>query len=132
MSLPAEASWLRSADMRRALPFFFLLSACGESDQAPEDVLASAPPGAERIECAVGGEAFAPVCAVDRAQSPDGLTLTLRSPSGSFRRLLVTTDGRGVIAADGVEQAVVTPLGADRIEVAIGGDRYRLPATVKK
>jgi hypothetical protein len=27
---------------------------------------------------------------------------------------------------------VVTPVGADRIEVAIGGDRYRLPATVKQ
>jgi hypothetical protein len=69
---------------------------------------------------------------VDRAHSPDGLTLTLRSPSGSFRRLLVTKDGRGVVAADGVEQAAVTPLGTDRIEVAIAGDRYRLPATVKK
>lgn len=118
--------------MRRVLPFLLLLSGCGESEPTPKDVLASAPKGAERIECAVGGEAFAPVCAVDRAQSPDGLTLTLRSPSGSFRRLLVTSDGRGVVAADGVEQAVVTPLGPNGIEVAIGGDRYRLPATVKK
>jgi hypothetical protein len=72
------------------------------------------------------------VCAVDRAQSPEGLTLTVRAPDGSFRRLLVTKDGRGVVAADGVEQAVVTPVGSDRIEVVIGGDRYRLPATVKQ
>jgi hypothetical protein len=114
------------------LPIF--LSACGDGDgEAPKDALASAPEGAERIECALGGaETFEPVCAVDRAQSPDGLTLTLRSPSGSFRRLLVTKDGRGVVAADGVEQATVTPVGSDRIEVAIGGERYRLPATVRK
>jgi hypothetical protein len=110
-----------------------LLCACGKSEETAEDVLASAPKGAERIECAVAGsQAFQPVCAVDRAQSPEGLTLTLRGPSGSFRRLLVTKDGRGVVAADGVEQATVTPLGANRIEVAIGGDRFRLPATVKK
>ena len=118
--------------MRRVLPLLFLLSACGQSDDAPKDVLASAPPGAERIECAASGQAFAPICAVDRAQSPDGLTLTVRNPDGSFRRLLVTTDGRGVIAADGMEQAVVTPLGTSRIEVAIGSYRYRLPATVKQ
>jgi hypothetical protein len=118
--------------MRRGLPFLLLLSSCGESDEEPKDVLAAAPPGAERIECAPSGQPFASVCAVDRAQSPDGLTLTVRGPDGSFRRLLVTKDGRGVIAADGVEQAVVTPVGADRIEVAIGGDRYRLPATVKQ
>jgi hypothetical protein len=118
--------------MRRGLPFLLLLSACGEAEDAPKDVLGAAPPGAERIECAIGRAAFAPVCVVDRSRSPDGLTLTLRNPDGSFRRLLVTTDGRGVIAADGIEQAVVTPLGTDRIEVAIGGNRYRLPATVKQ
>jgi hypothetical protein len=119
--------------MKKTLPLLLLLSACGESEPASEDVLASAPQGAERIECAIGGgAAFAPVCAVDRARSPDGLTLTVRGPNGSFRRLLVTTDGRGVITADGVEQAAVTPLGTDRIEVVIGNERYRLPATVRQ
>jgi hypothetical protein len=119
--------------MKKSFSLILLLSACGESGPASEDVLASAPQGAERIECAIGGgAAFAPVCAVDRARSPEGLTLTVRGPNGSFRRLLVTTDGRGVINADGVEQAVVTPLGTDRIEVAIGNERYRLPATVRQ
>jgi hypothetical protein len=119
--------------MKRVLPLLPLLSACGDSEEAPKDVLAAAPKGAERIECAVrGASGFEPVCVLDRAQSPDGLTLTVRSPSGSFRRLLVTKDGRGVIAADGVDQATVTPLGSDRIEVAIAGDRYRLPATVRQ
>ena len=36
-----------------------------------------------------------------------------------------------VIAADGAEKATVTITGPGEIEVAIGGDRYRLPATVK-
>ncbi len=85
-----------------------------------------------RIECAPEGAAqFAYVCAIDRVQSQDGLFLTLRQPDGGFRRLLVTTDGRGVVAADGAEPAVVMPLPPNRIEVAIGGARYRLPATVR-
>ena len=58
--------------------------------------------------------------------------ITIRAPSGSFRRLLVTTDGRGVVAADGADPALVTPIAADRIQVAIAGDRYLLPATVKR
>ncbi len=86
-----------------------------------------------RVECAPPGEAvFAYACTIDRVQSQDGLFLTLRHPDGGFRRLLVTRDGRGVIAADGAEQAVVTPLAPDLIEVALGGARYRLPATVRQ
>lgn len=85
-----------------------------------------------RIECAPPGEtAFARSCAIDRVDSQDGLFLTLRHPDGGFRRLLVTRDGRGVVAADGAEPAVVSPLAANLIEVAIGGARYRLPATVR-
>jgi hypothetical protein len=85
-----------------------------------------------RIECAPpGAERFSYACAIDRVQTQDGLYLTLRHPDGGFRRLLVTTDGRGVVAADGAEQAVVTPVASNQIEVALGGARYRLPATVR-
>ncbi|WP_066795683.1 hypothetical protein [Sphingomonas soli] len=88
---------------------------------------------AGRIECAPpGADTFAYSCAIDMVQSQDGLFLTLRHPDGGFRRLLVTRDGRGVIAADGAEQTVVTTLAPDLIEVAIGGARYRLPATVRQ
>lgn len=84
------------------------------------------------IVCAERGSTdFARVCTVDRTQSADGLVLTLRHPDGAFHRLLVTRDGRGVIAADGAEKAVVSVIGDGEIEVALGGDRYRLPATVK-
>ncbi|TFI59272.1 hypothetical protein E2493_05370 [Sphingomonas parva] len=101
----------------------------GKTVERPAAPLAE---GAERVECAVAGaETFEPVCAVERSPSDQGLVLTIRAPSGGFRRLLVTRDGRGVIAADGAMPAAVTPLGPDRIEVAIEGDRYRLPATVR-
>ncbi|MEO5494886.1 MAG: hypothetical protein ABIR08_12780 [Sphingomonas sp.] len=86
----------------------------------------------ERIECAAAGVAtFARDCTVERTQAAEGLVLTVRRPDNGFRRLLVVGDGRGVIAADGAEAATVTLIGDGRIEVAIGGDRYRLPATVK-
>ena len=85
-----------------------------------------------RIVCAQHGSAgFARVCTVDRVAGAAGLVLTVSHPDGSFHRLLVTKDGRGVVAADGAEKAVVTVLGPGSIEVALGGDRYRLPATVK-
>ena len=70
-------------------------------------------------------------CTVDREETPRGLVLTVHHPDGGFRRLLVTTDGRGVVAADGAEPAKVTVVDASEIEVAVGNDVYRLPATVK-
>ena len=84
------------------------------------------------IACAVDGETdFAPVCGVEKSTGERGTTLTISGPSGTFRRLLVTDDGRGVIAADGAEAAVVAVLDKGLIEVALGGDRYRLQATIK-
>lgn len=84
------------------------------------------------IACAKRDEtALAERCTIDRTDTPEGLVLTVRHPDGAFRRLLVTTGGRGVIAADGAEPARVTVLNADQIEVTVAGERYRLPATVK-
>jgi hypothetical protein len=89
-------------------------------------------PGARKIECAApGSREFAPACTLDRTETPNGVILTLRHPDGGFHRLQITRDGRGVIAADGAEPAKVTPLGANLIEVELGGARYRLPATVR-
>lgn len=108
--------------MKRCVALLPLLSACGGPPAAPPDAL---------IECAVdGAAAFARVCTVERSEGP-GIVFTLRSPSGSFRRLAATADGRGVMAADGAEAATVTVIGKDLIEVSIGADRYRLPATVR-
>ena len=84
------------------------------------------------VNCAVGGaEAFARTCTLDREQTASGLILTVRHPDGGFRRLKVTKDGRGVVAADGAEPADVAITGAQEIEVGVGDDHYRLPATIR-
>ena len=112
-----------------------LLAACGDPDQATEEALAAAGEKAAddgRIECAAeGAEGFERVCAMERVQGPEGTTLTIRHPSGGVRRLLVTTDGRGVVAADGADPAIVSVVSDGLIEVSLAGDRYRLPATIK-
>jgi hypothetical protein len=85
-----------------------------------------------QIDCAIGGaKAFTRTCIVDRAMTNGELVLTIRHEDGGFRRFRVLKDGRGVVAADGAEPAVVSTLGASAIEVQVGSDRYRLPATVK-
>ena len=110
------------------------LAACGREQKADTTVAAqrqATPANEARIACARGNAALAASCTIEQAQGRDGAILTIRHPDGGFRRLLVTQDGRGVIAADGAEVAKVTVLSADGIEVALGGDRYRLPATIK-
>ncbi|MBV8686362.1 MAG: hypothetical protein JOZ90_03615 [Alphaproteobacteria bacterium] len=113
-----------------------LPAACGDpkaSRQEAEAAQAAGAGGDDRIDCAVNGAvAFERVCSVERESGADGLILTVRHPSGGFRRLKVTRDGRGVIPADGAEGATVTILDDRHIEVAIGTDRYHLPATVGK
>jgi hypothetical protein len=86
----------------------------------------------DRIECRLAAASqFERFCTIERADSAAGRLLTLRKPDGGFRRLLVATDGRGVVAADGAEPARVTILRDGLIEVEIGGDRFRLPARVR-
>ncbi|MET1111433.1 MAG: hypothetical protein ABWX67_07915 [Allosphingosinicella sp.] len=108
--------------MKRLAALLFLLAACGGPPATKVE---------ERIECAVDGAAdFERVCVVERTAGRE-ILFTLRSPSGGFRRLAATRDGRGVTAADGAEPATVTIVGPGLIEVAIGADRYRLPARVR-
>lgn len=122
-----------------AILFALLLASCG-SPAADKPAATDAEarnqidqPETPKIDCALpGAPDLTPVCTVDRTDTPDGVILTLRHPDGAFHRLQITKDGRGVIAADGAEPAKVTPLGPDRIEVTLGGARYRLPATVRE
>ncbi len=84
-----------------------------------------------RILCARRDAPMARGCTIERTQTRGGLTLTVsHDDDGGFHRLLVTRDGRGVVAADGAEPATVRIVDGG-IEVAIGGDRYRLPATIR-
>ena len=104
-----------------------LLAACDAPDAA------GAPQAADPddlIECAVNGaETFARDCVVERTPGDEGLILTVRHPDGGFRRFEVTDDGTGVVTADGAQAAEVS-LREDGIEVAVGTDRYRFPATI--
>jgi hypothetical protein len=113
----------------RIFSFTLLLLGAACSDQ-PMDAKTAAAEG--RILCATRGQSgVAPDCTLERSAGPEGAILTIRHPDGGFRRLAIAKDGRGVVAADGAEPAVVTPLSDGLIEVALGDARYRLPATVK-
>lgn len=123
----------------RAIPFAMLgLAACTQqtADKATlaavEAARHDASADSAAIPCARAGQAdVRRDCLVDRTSTPDGLVLTLRHPDGAFRRLLVTKDGRGVVAADGAEAATVTVIGDNRIEARVAGERYQLPATIR-
>jgi len=78
---------------------------------------------AEPLECAVDGSAkFDRSCRIERVES----SLILHHPGGGFRRLRFTTGG--LAATDGADPASVSLLPDGRTEVAVAGDRYRLPA----
>lgn len=107
------------------------LAGCSAAADQPQ-----AEPGAERIECALGGAtAFAPDCLVERSEVEGDRVLVVRHPDGGLRRFEQVDDGRGLVVADGAEEAILNF--ADQVlEVSVSGDRYRFPAspnsTVKK
>lgn len=108
-----------------------VLIGCQKADH-DNGAVADAAAKAAAVPCALAGAtSFQGICTVERSVSGDGLALVMHHPDGGFRRLLVTTDGRGVVTADGADQATVTVVDPSTIEVAVGRDRYRLPATVK-
>ena len=82
-----------------------------------------------RIECALeGAKLFDRTCTIEEMTGADGIILIVGKPNVGYRRLQVTTDGRGVVPADGSQPASVAIVGDGMIEVAVGADRYRLPA----
>jgi len=104
-----------------------LLTACsgGDSDGAEP-----AADDSSMISCAIGSATeFTRNCTIERAVENGVLTLVVHHEDGGFRRLTVMDDGSGVTAADGADQATITVFDGE-IEVAVGGDRYLLPATI--
>lgn len=82
-----------------------------------------------RIECALeGSKLFDRTCTVEEMSGEGGTILVVGRGNVGYRRLQITTDGRGVVSADGAEPAKVSIVGKNMIEVAIANDRYRLPA----
>ncbi len=109
----------------RVTALVLALSAC---NSPPATAPRERPAKTNLIPCATGNAPLTTTCTVELA----GKLVTVRNPDGGFHRLLVTRDGRGLIAADGAQPAKVTPVDTDTIEVAIANDRYRLPATVAR
>lgn len=106
----------------RALPLLLaaLLPACGQGGGEPLSDTVS-------IECALDGAAgFAPDCTMERHEAGGESELIVRHPDGGFRRFQLGVEGRGLITADGAEQAEVSNAGG-YAEVRVGADRYRLP-----
>lgn len=114
-----------------SLAALILLAGCDRAELPATDSVQVAQREENHIACARGDAPLRRDCTIEQARSDDGLILTVRHPDGGFRRLHVTRDGRGVVPADGAQPAAVTIAGAGEIDVAIAGERYRLPATVK-
>lgn len=115
--------------MRTAFALLAILavSACGRSAE-PQNATVEED---GKIDCRIGADTqFFRACSVERTSGPDGTLLTVTKPDGGFRRLTQTRDGRGVIAADGAEQAEIRIAGDNLIEVTIAGDSFRLPARI--
>ena len=112
-----------SATNRVAFSVLALLATAACNGQAPGDSL----PAASAIDCALAGSSeFTPDCTMERDERDGQSLLILRHPDGGFHRLELGVAGRGIVAADGADEAVVTR-GEGTVEVAIGPDRYRLP-----
>ncbi|MBH5322778.1 hypothetical protein [Aurantiacibacter sediminis] len=96
----------------------FLLAGCSET----EDQSAGTP-----VACAIGGAPnFADDCTMERADREGERLVIVRHPDGVFRRFEIGVPERGLITADGVEQAAVERRDGF-VEVRVGADRYRLP-----
>lgn len=63
---------------------------------------------------------------MERVRQDDESFVIVRHPDGAFRRFETGVPGRGLVVADGAQQAVVTDRGTF-VEVRVGSDRYHLP-----
>lgn len=108
----------------RVVAALLVLAGCDRAElSTPEQAVGSA------IPCAIRGASdFTVSCQIVRSVASGRTLLTLIAPDGGFRRIEVAADGSGIAAADGAQPARTRPDGAGGIEVAIAGDRYRLPA----
>ena len=119
---------------RGAILPLLLLAACNRAPDNGELAEAEARGSKDaaesgRIECALeGAKLFDRTCTVEEMSGEGGAILVVGRGNVGYRRLQITTDGRGVVSADGAEPAKVTIVGNNVIEVAVGNDRYRLPA----
>ena len=110
--------------MRYFVAVGLFLAGCeaGESPPPPRD--------SALISCALGGsDRFRRFCRAARTVRGERSQLVLSDPDGGFRRVTVSADGAGLVAADGAEQARIVRISGGEVEIAIAEDRYRLPAS---
>ncbi|WP_313808954.1 hypothetical protein [Sphingobium sp.] len=120
MSDVANRSRALKNGLAPCLALCLALTACGRPSGSGDMTAMS-----QAVPCAIGaGSAWSRDCAVER----DRDILTVRHADGGFRRFRIVRDGRGVVPADGAEQAGILVMGKGEIELSVGQDRYRLPA----
>lgn len=102
-------------------------AACNSSNDVPEttaDVDG-------KLFCSVDGAAdMTQSCTLERIDGPEGQILVVHHPEGGFRRFRIVRDGRGVIPADGAEPSKLFIAAENSVDILIGSDRYRFPATI--
>jgi hypothetical protein len=108
------------------MPLFLLLLAGCDRAQVPAE--GPDDPAGTPAACALNGSDALTDCQVIRTTGEDGVTLTMIAPDGGFRRLAVAADGGTITTADGAQPARVGRGPGGEVEVAVAGDRYRLPA----
>ena len=104
------------------------LEACDSAaSTAPSpNAVASASPSGPAITCATGGStSLGPGCLLERL--PGGTQLVLYHPDGGFRRLTRNPESGALVASDDAELLVVEERSADMVQLAVAGDRYRIP-----
>lgn len=100
-----------------------VLAGCSAKEEAPKGRV---------IDCMIQGSAkFLPDCFVEDSRVGERRVLTVRHKDGAFRRFEMVDDGRGVVAADGADEAVANWSSEGVLEVVVGADRYRFPARMK-
>jgi hypothetical protein len=105
--------------MRPAAGLVLLLAACSPG--------AASGPAGGLIDCAIGSAAqFTHDCTMEQVEQNGRRFVIVRHPDGGFRRFEVLDGGRSVAAADGAEAAAISSNG-ESMDVAIDGDRYRIP-----
>jgi hypothetical protein len=81
-----------------------------------------------RIDCATAvGANLSPDCRSERDASG---YLVIRHADGGFRRFRILNDGQEIAGVDGAEPAKISVDDDHRVSIAVGDDRYRLPANI--
>lgn len=102
-----------------------LVAACNEA----EGVTPTSSTSGTMIDCSLGGAGgYGRDCTMERVEQDGSSFVIVRHPDGAFRRFELGVPGRGLITADGVQEAEVINRGG-YVEVRVGSDRYHLPVS---